>query len=500
MRLLHEDGKGGSMSFLSFTFLIFVLTIFCLYYIVPYPLQWIILLVASLWFYLMFDLRSVIFLLASTTAVFAAALYIGGDGRFKKCVAVLGIAVNIFLLAALKYSSFIEGALWRDGIFSRFHTCVVERFSLAIPLGISFYTLSLIGYLADVYRKKYGPERNFMRFLLYACFFPHIMQGPIARYDQLAGQFRRQHEPNYERTMYAVQYMVWGYIKKMVIADRAAVFVDAVYGSYGTAGGTELFIASIFYSIQIYADFSGCVDIAAGTAKLFDIDLMQNFRQPYMACSIKDFWKRWHISLSSWYMDYVYFPIGGDKGQLRRYINIFVVFCISGLWHGAGWHYIVWGLLHGFCQVAGYLFGPLKKRTAAMMGIRDKSVVARAVHIAATFLIVNFAWIFFWAGSMHEALGIVISIFRYPSLWALTDGSLYEYGLSVNMFHVLLVWIAVLFFVDILHERGISIREKIARQALPVRWIIYYAAVFSIVFFGAYGMGYHASDFIYMQF
>lgn len=313
------------MSFLSFTFLIFVLTIFCLYYIVPYPLQWIILLVASLWFYLMFDLRSVIFLLASTTAVFAAALYIGGDGRFKKCVAVLGIAVNIFLLAALKYSSFIEGALWRDGIFSRFHTCVVERFSLAIPLGISFYTLSLIGYLADVYRKKYGPERNFMRFLLYACFFPHIMQGPIARYDQLAGQFRRQHEPNYERTMYAVQYMVWGYIKKMVIADRAAVFVDAVYGSYGTAGGTELFIASIFYSIQIYADFSGCVDIAAGTAKLFDIDLMQNFRQPYMACSIKDFWKRWHISLSSWYMDYVYFPIGG--GVQRAVTSLYKYLC-----------------------------------------------------------------------------------------------------------------------------------------------------------------------------
>lgn len=299
------------MSFLSFTFLIFVLAVFCLYYIVPYPLQWVVLLAASLLFYLTFDLRSVVFLLASTAAVYAAALYIGGNGRFKKCAAVLGTAVNIFLLAALKYASFIEEALRDDSIFFRFRTSVIERFSLVVPLGISFYTLSLLGYLADVYRKKYEPERNFMRFLLFACFFPHIMQGPIARYNQLAGQFRQRHKPDYDRTMYAVQYMVWGYIKKMVVADRAAVFVDAVYGSYGKAGGTELLIASIFYSIQIYADFSGCVDIAAGTAKLFDIDLMQNFRQPYLACSVKDFWKRWHISLSSWYMDYVYFPIGG---------------------------------------------------------------------------------------------------------------------------------------------------------------------------------------------
>lgn len=491
------------MSFLSLTFIVFVLSVFCLYYIVPHALQWVVLLAASLLFYLMFDLRSVIFLLASTAAVFASALYIGGNGSFKKCAAVLGAGMAIFLLAALKYSSFIEEILPDGSIFSGFRTGVIERFSLVIPLGISFYTLSLLGYLTDVYRKKYEPERNFMKFLLFACFFPHIMQGPIARYDQLAGQFRQQHKPDYDRTMYAVQYMVWGYIKKMVIADRAAIFVDAVYGSYGTAGGTELFIASIFYSIQIYADFSGCVDIAAGTAKLFDIELMQNFRQPYLARSIKDFWKRWHISLSSWYMDYVYFPIGGGyKGQLRRYVNILVVFCISGLWHGAGWHYIVWGLLHGCYQVVGYLSAPLKKRIAAVLKLKIKSegMVIRAVQTAATFLLVNFAWIFFRTESMHEAVGIVTSIFRYPSVWVLTNGSLYEYGLSSNMFHILLVWIAVLFFVDILHERGISIRERIAGQSLVVRWAIYYAAVFSIIFFGAYGMGYHESDFIYMQF
>lgn len=299
------------MSFLSIAFLMFVLSAFCMYYIAPYQLQWVVLLAASLLFYLMFDKRAVIFLLISTAAVFAAALYVGGNGRFRKCVAALGAAVNIFLLAALKYHTFIEEVMPAGVIFSQFRTGVIERFSLVIPLGISFYTLSLLGYLADVYRKKYEPERNYLKFLLFACFFPHIMQGPIARYNQLADQFQQRHKPDYDRTMYAVQYMVWGYIKKMVIADRAGIFVDAVYGSYGTAGGTELLIASIFYSIQIYGDFSGCVDIAAGTAKLFDIDLMQNFRQPYLASSIKDFWKRWHISLSSWYMEYVYFPIGG---------------------------------------------------------------------------------------------------------------------------------------------------------------------------------------------
>lgn len=489
------------MSFLSIAFLMFVLSAFCMYYIAPYQLQWVVLLAASLLFYLMFDKRAVIFLLISTAAVFAAALYVGGNGRFRKCVAALGAAVNIFLLAALKYHTFIEEVMPAGVIFSQFRTGVIERFSLVIPLGISFYTLSLLGYLADVYRKKYEPERNYLKFLLFACFFPHIMQGPIARYNQLADQFQQRHKPDYDRTMYAVQYMVWGYIKKMVIADRAGIFVDAVYGSYGTAGGTELLIASIFYSIQIYADFSGCVDIAAGTAKLFDIDLMQNFRQPYLASSIKDFWKRWHISLSSWYMEYVYFPIGGGyKGKLRRYVNIVVVFCISGLWHGAGWHYIVWGLLHGCYQITEYLLRPLKKRTAAMLGIKDGSAVMRAVQTAATFLSVNFAWIFFRAGSVHEAIGIVASIFRYPSLWALTDGSLYGYGLSGNMFHVLLAWTAVLFFTDIMHERGISIREKITGQSLAVRWIIYYTAVFSVIILGTYGMGYHASDFIYMRF
>jgi len=295
--------------------------------------------------------------------------------------------------------------------------------------------------------------------------------------------------------------MIWGYIKKMVIADRAAVFVNGVYGSYGTAGGTELLIASFFYSIQIYADFSGCVDISAGVAELFDIRLMQNFRQPYLAGSVREFWKRWHISLSSWYRDYVYIPIGGRyKGKLRRYGNILAVFSISGLWHGAGWHFVAWGLLHGCYQVAGDLLAPVKMRVFKLLHTDEQSIFVRVVQAAGTFLMVNFAWIFFRAESMREALGIVFSIFRYPAPWALTDGSLYQYGLSANMLHVLMLCVVILFLTDMAHERGIRIREKIGQLKLPIRWMIYYISVFMILIFGVYGIGYEASDFIYMQF
>lgn len=300
------------MNFISVTFLIFVGITFCLYYIVPYKMQWIVLLLASLLFYMLFDMKSVFFLLISTATVFLTAIYIYKCSRFRKGAVTLGIAVNIFFLVAFKYASFMEGMMYGGNIFAKFRECVTERFSLIIPLGISFYTLALLGYLIDVYRHNYAPEKNFFKFLLFSSFFPHILQGPIARYDQLSGQFLEKHRLVYDRTMYALQLMVWGYFKKMIIADRASIFVDTVYSSYGIVGGTELLIASIFYTIQIYADFSGCMDLASGVANLFGIELIQNFRQPYLSRTIKEFWRRWHISLSSWYRDYLYIPIGGD--------------------------------------------------------------------------------------------------------------------------------------------------------------------------------------------
>lgn len=296
------------MNFISVTFLVFVGIIFCLYYIVPYKMQWMVLLFASLLFYLLYDIKSAFFLLMSTAIVFLTAIYIHRCSKFRKSAITLSIVVNVVFLIALKYAPFMEGVMHGSGIFTKFRICVTERFSLIIPLGISFYTLALIGYLIDIYRCKYEPENNFFKFLLFASFFPHILQGPIARYDQLAGQFLIKRKLDYDRIMYALQLMVWGYFKKMVIADRALIFVDAVYRAYGVVGGTELFIASIFYTIQIYADFSGCVDLASGVANLFGIELMENFREPYLSSTVKEFWRRWHISLSSWYRDYVYIP------------------------------------------------------------------------------------------------------------------------------------------------------------------------------------------------
>lgn len=293
----------------------------------------------------------------------------------------------------------------------KYFTDLTNKLGIVVPLGISFYTLSVIGYLIDVYRMKYAPSRNFLKFLLFVCYFPHILQGPIARYNQLSQQFEEYHAFDYNRVTMGLQLMVWGYIKKMIIADRAAIFVDSVYGQYQLADGMILLIASVLYSIQIYADFSGCVDIASGVSKVLGIDLICNFRQPYLAESINDFWKRWHISLSSWFRDYLYIPLGGNrKGIWRRWLNVLIVFVVSGFWHGVGINYIVWGLLHGIYQVIGYLLLPVRKKTAQILHFSEKTSAGRALHILATFLLVNFAWIYFRVSSIGDANIIIKNI------------------------------------------------------------------------------------------
>ncbi len=491
------------MGFISVYFVVFIFVTYCLYYVVPSRFQWMVLLAASILFYMSFDFRAIIFLLVSSGIIYAAAIIVfkRPNGQVRNAVVIFSIGINIFLLMAFKYFPFF-GRLWPDGNFIfELREQLMDKYSLVVPIGISFYTLALMGYLLDVYRLRYEPERNILKVFLFASFFPHILQGPIARYDQLSTQFQKKHLLSYNRTMYALQLMIWGYMKKMVIADRVSIFVDAVYSNYGLVGGTELFIASLLYSIQIYADFSGCVDIAAGTAELFDIRLMDNFKRPYLAGSVREFWKRWHISLSSWYRDYLYIPLGGGrKGKARRWINIFIVFLMSGIWHGAGLNFIAWGIIHGAYQIIGDCILPLQKKGMYILKIDENSAWWVLWKRMMTFLFVNFAWIFFKADGWRMGARIVVSIFRYPSPWVMTDGTLYKYGISANMFCVLILFIILLLVVDMLHEKNISIRKWIAECNIIVRWLIYYAALCAILVFGAYGMGYQASEFIYMQF
>lgn len=474
------------MSFVSISFIIFLLIIILCYYIVPVRFQYLILLLGSICFYFIFSIQAFAFLLGSTVIAFAGAIYLARAPKewLRRCTVAFVIGLNIFLLIGLKYFSF-----WTD------------KSSFVVPLGISFYTLSLVGYMIDISRNKYDPEKNFLYFLLYTSYFPHILQGPIARYDKLGKQFKLYHSFDYVRVTRGCQLMIWGYLKKMVIADRAAVFVDAVYGQVATGSGTLFLVASLFYTVQIYADFSGCVDIALGVSEIFGIKLTDNFEQPYLAVSIQDFWRRWHISLSSWFRDYLYIPLGGNrKGTVRRWLHVLIVFGVSGFWHGVGINYIIWGLLHGIYQAAGNLFMPVRRCVAKILRAEKETTGIRAVHIMGTCLLVNFAWIFFRVTDLSQAVTIIRMIFTDFSPWILTDGTLYTFGLSEKSMHLLILMTGILFFVDVLHERGISIRQQISRECLFIRWVLYLGAVYAILLFGIYGIGYDSSSFIYMNF
>ncbi len=477
------------MSFTSLLFVVFVACVLLVYYIVPARFQWLVLLLASVIFYLKYDIKAGIFIVLSTILVWAGALKISKAKStvVQKVILITVIVLNVLILIGLKYATFLRGFL--------------SSHDIIVPLGISFYTLALIGYLIDVYRKKIQPETNFLRVLLFTSYFPHILQGPIARYQNLMQQFDGKKKAlSYQQLTMALQLIIWGYIKKLVIADRAGIFVDNVYDQYLGVGGTMLFVASLLYTIQIYADFSGCVDIALGVSELFGIKLQNNFSQPYLSISINDFWRRWHITLSSWFRDYLYIPLGGNrKGKVRRWLNVLIVFTVSGLWHGVGLTYIIWGFIHGIYQVIGAGLKPVKEKLYIRMKLINSKFLY-IVKLVVNFLLINQAWIMFRATSPKMALYIMGKSISRCSLWQLFDQTVYQYGVSQRQMLMLLFFIIIMVFVDILHEKGIRIREMIGRCVLPVRWGIYLAALFSIILFGVYGIGYDAADFIYMRF
>lgn len=490
------------MNFCSLKYGYFLLILIPCYFAVPKRIQKYVLLLFSIVFYLSFSVKAFVIMTLTGIITYAASLCIGKekDRRKRKPLLVLSITLDLGILVLLKYSDFlshITGLKWLSVI----NTGVIERYSLVLPLGISFYTLSLIGYLIDVYREKVTPETNFFVFYLFETFFPHILQGPIARYNTLAVQFKEKHEFEYNRFCYGLQLMLWGYIKKMVIADRAAILVNGIYDTYYTVGGTELFVASLLYTLTIFADFSGCVDIAKGTAYIFGIELSDNFRQPYLATSINDFWRRWHISLSSWFRDYLYIPLGGNrKGEVRRWVNVLIVFGVSGIWHGAGWNYLLWGALHGGYQIASNALENIRHKWYQFLKINETGKAARIFKILVTLNLVNIAWIFFRVTDVRQACYILKTIILCPTIGILFDESLAQFGVSMKGLQILCVFTLLLAAVEIMHYRGRKMRDWISSHGLVFRWCVYLCGVLSVVILGMYGVDYKASDFIYVGF
>jgi len=482
------------MNFISFDFLFFVALVTGLYYLLPLRMRAAWLLVASAVFYMLAQLRFLIFLGLSIVSCFFAAKAMARAGqKRKKLLMTLALLFNLGILVWLKYLPFagrlVSGLLGLELNIPAF----------LVPLGISFYTLQAAGYLIDVYRGDVRPEEKLWRFALFMGFFPIIMQGPISRYGQLAPQLFEPRRLDYRKLKFGAQLMLWGFFKKMLIADRAAMLVNQVFNNHHEYAGLAVFVAMCLYTLQLYTDFSGCVDISRGCAGLLGIELAENFRRPLFSTSIQDFWRRWHISLSSWFRDYLYIPLGGSRrGELRKNINTLTVFAVSGLWHGAGLNYIFWGGLHGLYMVAGSLSRKLLRRGGSTVPAALRPAL-RAAQQAGCFLLVAFAFLFFRAAGLRTGMEMSLSMLSGPWAEQLRDGTLLSLGLDLPELILLGLGLLVLLLVSLLQER-VSLRERIAGLSLPLRWAIYLGGILAVLVFGIYGPGYSSAQFIYMNF
>ncbi|SDB61567.1 MBOAT family protein [Butyrivibrio sp. INlla16] len=493
------------MQFVSPKFLLFLLITISVYFVLPKKIRYIWLLAASWGFYYKLSGKLLLLLIAVSVITYVAGILMGrsdtsGENRKgKKPVLVTGIVLLLLVLGYFKYTGFLLETVksLQDALGIEPLGIVAE---IALPVGISFYIFQAIGYLVDTYRGKILAQKNFLRLALFISFFPEVMSGPIERAGNMIPQFENPKDFSYENMREGLLLMLWGYFQKIIIADRLAPLVDHIYSSYSNYTGTLLFLATIFYTLEIYCDFAGYSNIAIGSAKILGIDIMKNFEQPYLSRSIAEFWRRWHISLSSWLRDYIYIPLGGNrKGYVRKLINICIVFALSGLWHGAAWTFVFWGLLHGLYQVIGIITKPLKENLTAKLNIDPQGLALRLVNIVVTFILVNIGWIFFRAPSFKVARYVLTNMWKFKP-WVLFDGTLFNLGLPEADIRLLGVSIIVLAIVDVLNYKGIVVRKALTNQALWIRWIVYFAAVLFIVTCGVWGPGYDAASFIYSSF
>lgn len=482
------------MSIISLAFLLFAAMSCTLYFLLPLKARPYWLLLCSAAFYGSFDRRLFVWIGITAVSAFAAGRIIGRAGERRKKVVLIGtVVLNAGLLLFVKFFGYsVE-------LFARLFGLSAPAVAIPAALGISFYTMQAIGYCIDVYRGKYPPERNFWKYLLYMLYFPTIMQGPISRYDQLADQLFTPHRFSFDRMKAGLLLTLWGFFKKVVIADRAAILVDQVFGDYTAYEGLQILLAVVLYSIQLYTDFSGFTDISRGISQILGIELVDNFDTPYFADSIRDFWRRWHISLSSWLRDYIYIPLGGSRrGRGSKYVNLLIVFFVSGLWHGVGFHYIVWGLMQAVFQIASELTQEPRHRLYDSWGVDRTFFSYRFGKRLVTFGLVNLSWLFFRASGFLTALRMLKrSLVWNP--WVLFDGSLLTMGLDGAEWNVLIAAVAVLIAVSLLRRRG-PVREALGRQLFWFRYAVYLALLLATLVFGIYGPGYDSAGFLYMQF
>lgn len=512
------------MTYVSIYFYIFLFFSVFIYYVVPIRYRWIELLIASIVFYVFCGIWMIpVVLVISWIAWFAAVridkIYTISSGenitdkeqkklasqRIKsKCRLILSVSVIILI-------SFLSVAK-----LSRYMPQNMSAY-IIVPIGISYFTFSIISYLADVYWKRQKAESNYFKFTLYVLYFPKILQGPISRYKNLGHQLIEGHRFDYQRVCFGLQLMIWGIFKKLVIADRLAIFVNSVYGDISNCPGSVILVATFFATFQLYADFSGCMDIASGISKIYGIELEKNFDHPFFSRSAAEFWRRWHITLGTFFKDYVYMPIVSSPGmakllqKLRKKhsteygkmvmttIPLAVVWLLTGIWHGTGLAYVVWGLYWGVIIICSNILQKKIVKLNQSLHIRTDANSWKVFQMFRTFLIFMFGRIITIPNNLQTTGLIIQKIFTDMEPWHLFDQSIYGYGLNRPNFLLAIYTIILLWIVSILQSKY-HIREKIAEFNIVFRWMIYYAAVFCIIIFGIWGMGYEASSFVYMQF
>lgn len=491
------------MQFVSLQFLAFLMGTIFIYFIIPKKVRYIWLLLASMAFYYAVSGKFLVFLIAVTLVTYGAGLLIENNKekapKTAKLCLVLSIVLLVCLLGYFKYTGFLLETV--GNIVSLFKLSdTMPVVNIILPAGISFYLFQSIGYLIDCYRGEIHAEKNYLQLALFISFFPQITSGPIERAGNMLPQFKEPKDFSYEAMRDGLLLMLWGYFQKIIIADRLAVLVNKVYESPSSYTGTVLFLATIFYTFEIYCDFAGYSCIAIGTARIMGIKIMDNFTQPYLSESVAEFWRRWHISLSTWFRDYLYIPLGGNrKGYVRKLINLMIVFAVSGLWHGAAWTFVVWGLLHGVFQVLGIVLKPARDKLVEVFKIDRDSFSHHLLKILVTFMLVNIGWIFFRADTFETAIYVLTHMWKV-ALWSLTDGTLFTLGLAEADVRLVILSLVLLVIVDVLGKKGIVIRDRIVEQSLWLRWLIYIVAIIFVVTCGVWGPGYDAATFIYSSF
>jgi D-alanyl-lipoteichoic acid acyltransferase DltB (MBOAT superfamily) len=486
------------MLFNSFEFLLFFVLVTPLYWVFPQTVKWFFLLASSMVFYMSWKPEYILLLLVSCSVDYLAALYLEKtqNERARTGLLALSLTVNFGILFFFKYFNFFSNNLTAALHIAGVNQALLPTFELILPLGVSFYTFEAVSYIWDVYRRKLNAERHYGYYLLFIMFYPKLIAGPIERAAHLLPQLKPTPVFDPALAVSGLRLMLWGFFKKVVVADRLAIVVNQVFNNIEYYDGLIVVLAVYFFTIQIYCDFSGYTDIARGAARLLGIRLLDNFNTPYFSLSIQEFWRRWHISLSTWFRDYLYIPLGGNRvSAQRQYWNVFIVFLVSGFWHGANWTFIVWGGLHGTYQITEQLLKPVRQKwsLANQHGYRRYAYVL--FHWALTFHLVAFAWIFFRAESLSTAVEVISRL-----SWAV-QGEQFATIRFETFFDPALEWKlcvlfpALLFIVDFLQkDKGLD--ALLTPLGRPVRWFAYHLAVVMIAVFGILGQ----QQFIYFEF